>query len=160
MARQTAPSTATDWLTDEQQQAWRAVVRMQTMLTDRLDRDLVEHSGISGADYSVLVALSEAPTGRMRSFELGRATQWEKSRLSHHLNRMEKRGLIAREACSTDARGADIVLTTLGRRTIRFAAPRHVASVRRYVIDVLTPDQLAALAASSSAVIDALEAAD
>ena len=155
-----ASTTAINWLTDDEQRAWRAVLRMQTVLSNQLDRDLVERSGISDGDYSVLVALSEAPTGRLRSFELGRATQWEKSRLSHHLTRMQKRGLIAREDCPTDARGAYVVLTADGRTTIRNAAPQHVASVRRYFVDILSPAQLAAMTDAANSVIAAVEASE
>jgi len=155
-----ASTTPINWLTDDEQRAWRAVLRMQTVLSNRLDRDLVERSGISDGDYSVLVALSEAPTGRLRSFELGRATQWEKSRLSHHLTRMQKRGLIAREDCPTDARGAYVVLTADGRTTIRNAAPQHVASVRRYFVDILSPAQLAAMTDAANSVIAAVEASE
>jgi DNA-binding MarR family transcriptional regulator len=86
-------------------------------------RHLQREFGLSGSDFEILVNLSESPTGRMRAFELGEATQWEKSRMSHHLTRMEKRGLIRKEAC--DARYPEIVLTGPGLEAIRACAPVH-----------------------------------
>jgi DNA-binding MarR family transcriptional regulator len=115
---------------------------MQSRLLAQLQRQIQRESGLSGADYEVLVALSESPAGRLRAFELGRLTQWEKSRLSHHLTRMEQRGLVARETCVADTRYADIVLTDAGRAAIEGAAPRHVEHVRTWFIDAMTPDQL------------------
>src|SRR3546814_15343138 len=86
--------------------------------------------------------LSEAPEGRLRIFELGAQLEWEKSRLSHHLRRMEQRDLIVREECDTDRRGAFVILTPTGRVAIEGAAPKHVAEVRDAFIYALTPDQL------------------
>jgi len=151
---------ADNWLTDNESSAWRAYVEMNTRLIARLNRDLVEQSNISDADYAVLVNLSEAPDGRMRAFELGKAMQWEKSRLSHHLTRMERRQFVRREACATDARGAFVELTDRGWVTIRAAAPQHVSAVRRFFIDALTPAQLATLATVSEAVVAQIDRAD
>ena len=134
------------WLNRREQRAWRAYLLLEHQLGTRVARELQRETGLSGADYEVLVNLSEAPDGRLRPFELGRATQWEKSRLSHHLTRMEERGLVKRESCPTDNRGAHIVLTATGHKAIEAAAPRHVDHVRRLFIDALTPEQLDALA--------------
>ena len=76
-------------------------------LETHLERHLQREFGLSESDFEILVNLSESETGRMRAFELAEATQWEKSRMSHHLTRMEKRGLIRKEAC--DARYPEIV---------------------------------------------------
>jgi DNA-binding MarR family transcriptional regulator len=105
----------------------------------------------------VLVQLSEAPGGRLRAFELGGLTQWEKSRLSHHITRMADRGLVRRESCPTDNRGAFVVMTAAGRKAIEAAAPLHVEHVRRLFIDSLTPEQLDALAEISDAVLAGLD---
>ena len=145
-----------EWLSETEQHAWRSVLQMQAALSARLNRDLLERSNISDADYSVLVNLSEAPDGRQRAFELARQIRWEKSRLSHHLTRMQKRGLVRREECLTDARGAFVVITDEGRTTIRAAAPGHVESVRRFFVDVLSPEQLATLATAAEAVFAAV----
>ncbi len=150
----------TQWLTGDEQLAWRAFVQMYTALTTRLNRDLIDQSNISDSDYAVLVHLSESPGGRRRAFELGRAIHWEKSRLSHHLTRMARRGLIQREDCLTDARGAFISLTATGWSTIRLAAPRHADSVRRYFVDVLSPAQRAAIVQAGEAVVAAVELAE
>lgn len=106
----------------------------------------------------MLVHLSEAPDERLRSFQLSAALQWEKSRLSHHLTRMQGRGLVTRQECRTDGRGAFVVLTDAGRAAIEEAAPFHVTDVRHAFIEVLTPAQLDALAEIAEAVLARLAA--
>lgn len=150
----------TRWLTGEEARAWRGFERMRVELTARLDRHLLRDSGLSGSDYEVLVHLSEEPTGRLRAFELGAAMQWEKSRLSHHLSRMERRGLVRREQCPTDARGLFVTLTDEGRAAIEDAAPQHVEQVRRHFVDVLTPEQLVTMAGIADAVLAELHGTD
>jgi len=145
------------WLDEREQRAWRGLMNLQAQLGAHLRRSLVRDSGLSDADYEVLVHLSEAPDDRLRIFELVRALQWEKSRLSHQLRRMEQRGLLERSECPTDGRGAFVSLTPEGRASIVAAAPRHVAEVRRHFVDVLTPDQLDAMAEISDAVLTSLE---
>lgn len=144
------------WLDDREQQAWRGFLTMQTRLLGRLNRSLSAECGVSDGDYAVLVSLSESPDSRVRAFELARDMQWEKSRLSHQLTRMERRGLVKREECPSDARGAFVVLTDLGRTSIQAAAPHHVADVRRWFIDVLTPEQLDAMSGIVDSVLNAL----
>jgi DNA-binding MarR family transcriptional regulator len=146
----------TRWLDEREARAWRGFISMQTQLLRRLARQMQHDDGLSEADFEVLVRLSEAPEGRQRVFELGQATQWEKSRLSHHLSRMVQRGLVVRETCPTDSRGAFVKLTEAGRRAIEDAAPRHVAHVRRWFIDALSPEQLDALAGIAHDVLDGL----
>ena len=117
----------------------------------------VAEFGLSGSDFEILVNLSEAPDGRMRAYELGRATLWEKSRLSHHLRRMEKRGLVSREVpAGSDARYPQIVLTNTGRAAIESSAPANAARVRRLFIDVLGPERLAVFREASDDVIAAV----
>jgi DNA-binding MarR family transcriptional regulator len=146
------------WLTDDEQRAWRGLLRMTAQLNGRMNRQLQDEYGISLADYDVLVVLSEAPAARRRVFELADALAWEQSRVSHQLARMQRRGLVAREECPTDARGAFVVLTETGRAAIKRAAPAHVEMVRQLVFDGLSRDQLAALTAVSSSVLDRLQA--
>lgn len=144
-------------LTDLERRALRALVGLNTSLLRRIVRDLQEEAGVSDADYEVLVNLSKAPAGRARAFELGATMNWEKSRLSKHLTRMERRGLVAREPCETDSRGAFIALTDLGRETFARAEPLHLDHVRRLFFAGLTDEQLAAfadIAASSLAHLD------
>jgi DNA-binding MarR family transcriptional regulator len=146
----------TRWLSDEEQAAWRGLLQMTSRLSARLNRQLQEEHGLSLADYEVLVPLSEAPDGRLRVFELASRLAWEQSRLSHHLARMQQRGLVGRQECPTDRRGAFIVLTEAGRAAITAAAPGHADLVHHLVFDALTPDQVAALAALTARVLDRL----
>jgi DNA-binding MarR family transcriptional regulator len=135
----------TRWLDEDEQQVWRSFVTVQSRLEARLGRQLLAESGLSMADFEVLVVLSDLPDGRRRAFELGRQLQWEKSRLSHHLTRMERRGLVVREGCPTDRRGAFIALSPAGRIALEAAAPGHVEAVRRSLFDLLTPAQVSSL---------------
>ena len=144
------------WLTEDEQRAWRGLLRMTAQLNARMNRQLQDDFGISLADYDVLVVLSEAPDGRRRVFELTDVLAWEQSRVSHQLARMQRRGLVAREECPTDARGAFAVLTQAGRAAIEHAAPAHVEMVRQLVFDGLSPDQLTALTAVTARVLDRL----
>ncbi|WP_433244413.1 MarR family winged helix-turn-helix transcriptional regulator [Streptosporangium sp. CA-135522] len=147
------------WLDEDEQRAWRAHIRLQGQLTARLNRQLQADSGLSLADYEVLVQLTDTPDGRLRPFELQREIQWEQSRLSHHLSRMQRRGLICREECPDDGRGAFIVLTDAGRDAITAAAPGHVETVRRLFFEGLTRDQVALLEQLSTQVLARLDAA-
>src|SRR3954464_1047611 len=144
------------WLTDDEQRAWRGLVQMNSRLEARLNRELQRTSGLSLADYDVLVLLTEAPDGRLRMFQLIEDLQWEQSRLSHHIARMQRRGLVAREECTTDRRGAFVVLTDAGRDAIERAAPGHVAAVRHLVFDGLSTEQVATLEAFARGVLSRL----
>jgi DNA-binding MarR family transcriptional regulator len=147
------------WLTEEEQRAWRGLLRMTSQLNARMNRQLQDEYGISLADYDVLVVLSEAPEGRLRVFEVADALAWEQSRVSHQLARMQRRGLIMREDCATDARGAFAVITEAGRTAIERAAPAHVDTVRQLVFDGLGHDHLIALTEITARVLDRLAAA-
>ncbi|MEV7045120.1 MarR family transcriptional regulator [Amycolatopsis sp. NPDC051061] len=151
--------TEVRWLDEREQRAWRSLMAMQEGLAEFIDRQLRHRCGLSHADYQVLAHLSEA-ADPLRSFELGRLLHWEKSRLSQHLTRMEKRGLVRRERCHTDQRGAVIAITAEGTELIEAAAPRHVADIREVVVDHLTPAELEALAAIGDKVRERLEAQD
>jgi DNA-binding MarR family transcriptional regulator len=148
------------WLTDDEQRAWRGLLQMTSRLDARLNRELQQSSGLSLADYDVLVLLTEAPHGRRRMFELVEALQWEQSRLSHHIARMQRRGLVAREECTTDKRGAFVVLTDAGRDAIEKAAPPHVETVRRLVFDGLSKEQVATLESFVGRVLSRLDAGE
>ena len=146
------------WLDERQQRAWRGYLAMQARLQSQLNRQLQADSGLSLADFDVLVALTDRPDVQVRVLELAEALQWEKSRLSHHLARMERRGLIERRDCPDDARGAFVVLSEAGREAIERAAPAHVETVRRLVFDGLDADQTDALAAIAEGVLDRIDA--
>ncbi|WP_433781660.1 MarR family winged helix-turn-helix transcriptional regulator [Actinomycetospora sp. CA-101289] len=140
------------WLDEREERAWRGLMALQDGMTEFVDRQLRTGFGISHADYQVLAHLSEAPEGRLRPFALGRLLRWEKSRLSQHLGRMERRGLVTREPCPTDQRGAVVGITPHGRTLIEAAAPRHVDDVRDLLVDHLTPAELDTLSAISETV--------
>ncbi|WP_214323476.1 MarR family winged helix-turn-helix transcriptional regulator [Nonomuraea sediminis] len=144
------------WLDDEQQRAWIGYRRMRLLLEAQITRDLAHDSGLSAPDYDVLSALSSTEGRRWRLTSLAQRMLWSKSRLSRHISRMEQRGLVTREECETDGRGAVVVLTEAGLRAIEAAAPDHVESVRRHFIDLLTPEQLQVLATISETVLDRL----
>ena len=132
----------TRWLDDREQAVWRSWLQASSRLDAHLARRMQAEADISMPDFAVLVSLSEAPEQRLRAFALGRALQWEKSRLSHHLTRMERRGLVTREDCGTDRRGAFVVLTAEGRNALETAAAPHVEAVRAAVFDRLTAEQV------------------
>jgi DNA-binding MarR family transcriptional regulator len=142
------------WLTPEQQRVWRDYLQVARLLPAQLGREL---PGLSIPEYEVLVHLSEAPGGRLRPFQLAEATHWEQSRLSHQLTRMQRRGLIAREDCDKDARGAFIVLTAAGQSAIEAAAPVHAAGVLHLVFDQLTEEELAAFGQACAKIRNVLE---
>jgi DNA-binding MarR family transcriptional regulator len=147
----------TRWLTDDEQRAWRAYLRMSARLAAALNRQLQADSDISAADYAVLVQLSEAPDGRLRPYEIQRVLDWEQSRLSHHLSRMQRRGLITRKECTEDGRGAFIQLTSAGRKAITAAAPGHVNAVRHLFFDQLTSGEVATIEDIANRILDELD---
>jgi DNA-binding MarR family transcriptional regulator len=145
------------WLDDDESRAWRGYRRMRALLDAQVARDLASDSGLSDPDYEVLSNLSETEGHRWRLNELATRMLWSRSRLSHHIARMEQRGLVRREECASDARGAFVVLTEGGLRAIEAAAPAHVESVRRNFIDLLTHEQIRALDEISSTVVAHLD---
>ncbi|MDT0566205.1 MarR family winged helix-turn-helix transcriptional regulator [Streptomyces sp. DSM 3412] len=145
------------WLSPAEQHGWRRFVRMREKLGERLSRALQAEFCLSAADYRVLVHLVDAPGGRLRPSDLARSVEWERSRMSHQVARMVKRGLVGREGCLRGGRAAFVVITPEGRTAIAEAAPRHVETVRRLFVDLLTPDELRTLARVSHRVIEQLE---
>jgi len=130
------------WLTPDQAEVWAKYRRLRRELQRAQDQQLQQDSGLSAADYALLAPLSESSEGVLRARELGAEVDWERSRLSHQISRMEKRGLVTREACADDARGSMVRLTEKGRDAIEAAAPAHAENVRRLVFDPLTPDEM------------------
>lgn len=144
------------WLSDDEQRAWRTYLRMSSLLLAALNRQLQQDCGLTLPEYEVLVQLSETPGHRLRPFQICEALNWEQSRLSHQLTRMERRGLVSRRECAVDGRGAFIELTTAGADVIGAAAPKHVAAVRGLIFDQLNDGQRAAFEEACSAIIAAL----
>jgi len=147
------------WLDAREAAAWRALQLMHMRLNAQLARELAETSELSYQDYVVLVVLTDRPGGIVRQFELAEMLGWERSRLSHHLSRMEERGLVRKERCAADRRGAFVAVTEAGREEIRAAAPDHVASVRRHFVDRLSPAQLEAVRDVAESILAGLEEA-
>ncbi|MFC6089836.1 MarR family winged helix-turn-helix transcriptional regulator [Saccharothrix lopnurensis] len=146
------------WLDERESAVWRAYLAVHRELHGALERQLLRDSGLSNADYALLAPLSEAPDGVVRSRELGRLVGWERSRLSHQVARMEKRGLVVREECAEDARGSMVRLTPAGRAAIGSAAPGHVATVRRYLFDELPAEEAEVLGRVLRRVLDRIAA--
>jgi len=144
------------WLNEREMRAWFGYRRMRLLLDLQINRELMNESGLSEPDYDVLSNLSQTEGHRMRLTDLAAHMRWSKSRLSHHVTRMQQRGLVDREECADDGRGSMLVLTRQGAKAIEAAAPGHVASVRRHIIDLLTNEELDALAAISQRVVDHL----
>jgi DNA-binding MarR family transcriptional regulator len=121
----------------------------------QLDRDLTPYN-LNGRDYEILVELSEAPDHRLRMTDLADATSQSRSRLSHQISRMEKRGLVRRDECEGDKRGTFAVLTKAGFETIERVAPHHVEQVRLHFIDRLTAEQLEEIRSAFQPIVDYL----
>lgn len=126
-----------NWLSDSEQQIWRALLHAKRSVDRAIDVRLQTQADISTADFSVLVVMSEAEDETVRMRELCDALSWDRSRMSHQITRMEKRGLVTKHRCEKDNRGIDVVLTDRGREVITEVAPDHVNLVRKIVFDVL-----------------------
>jgi DNA-binding MarR family transcriptional regulator len=145
--------TEPHWLDPREDRAWRAFMHAHHQLTLRLRQHLLQDSGLSWADYEILAVLSGHPTGHLPAQELGALVQWEKSRLSHQVRRMQEQGLIVREPNPADGRSAMICLLPPGRRAIEDAAPQHVHNVRRHFTGLFTPAELDTFAALNERVL-------
>jgi DNA-binding MarR family transcriptional regulator len=144
-------------LSDTQAAAWASYQRMRVRLTERLNRELAQKTGLSEADFEILSALTELPDESVRALALRCGLEWEKSRLSHQLRRMEARGLIIREECVEDSRGSVIRVTDAGRKLAAEARYHYEQAVQKYVTDVLTAEQIEALGTIAETVLKQLE---
>ncbi|MEV4812182.1 MarR family winged helix-turn-helix transcriptional regulator [Micromonospora avicenniae] len=147
--------------TAEELRIWRDFIETTDVLRSRIASRLQSESALSPGDYAVLLALTEAPEQQMRSSELAAHIGWERSRLSHHLGRMERRGLIRRQECATDPRGAEVHLTAAGAEAFRGSTVPHLRAIRELFVDALTPEQLLAageIAAAMRAHLDTRQA--
>ena len=144
----------TKWLSEDEQRAWRAWIAASNTLNHRLSADLQSQHGLTLADYEILVQLSEHPDRKLRMSDLAEATLASRSRLSHQVDRLVKRGLVERQECEFDKRGSFAALTDQGWKAIVAAAPDHVESVRTYLVDVLSPQELTDLGVSCSRIAD------
>lgn len=145
----------TRWLTDEEQRTWRLFLTACQSVFGAIEAQLLRDSGLPHGYYEILVHLSEAPGRALRMSQLAAASTYSKSRLSHAVSRLEERGLVVRLDCPTDRRGQIAQLTEKGFALLDEAAPGHVDQVRRSLMDVLTPEQVAQLGEISAAMIAA-----
>jgi len=144
------------WLDSDQQAHWRAFLSGTTRLFERLDRQLRERSGISLAEYEILVRLSEAPGQHLRMAELASSLAHSRSRITHTVARLEAAGAVIRRACPSDGRGVLALLTDGGMRMLVDAAPGHVDAVRDYLVDVASPADFEAVGRVFGATADLL----
>ena len=136
----------TKWLSDEEMRAWHAFLAAGALVDRRLDQQLKESTGISHLQYEILVRLSAKCDHEMRMTELADALLNSKSGLTYQVSQLEKAGFVRRRSCTSDDRAVYAVLTPAGEQLLEKAAPGHVALVRELLIDVLTPEQRAAVA--------------
>ena len=144
-----------EWLTDEQQAAWRPFIALLLRLPAALDAQLQRDAGITNFDYLVLSGLSESPGRTLRMSELAAIANSSLSRLSHVVSRLEARGWVRREPCPGDGRFINAVLTDEGWQKVLATAPGHVSAVRELLIDVLTRQEFEQLGAISERVLAA-----
>jgi len=144
-----------NWLSDEEQAAWRPFVALLLRLPAALDAELQKDAGVSHFDYLVLSGLSEAADRTLRMSELAAMASGSVSRLSHVVSRLEAKGWVRREPCQGDGRFINAVLTEEGWRKVVATAPGHVAAVRRLLVETLTPEDFRALGAISAQVLAA-----
>lgn len=138
--------TDPNWLDQEEMRAWQAFVATSTLLERRLDQQLRDDVGLSHLQYGILVQLSAAEGSAMRMTELADSLLNSKSGLTYQISQLEKAGLVHRAPCTIDVRGVYAALTDKGRELMERAAPGHVGVVRDLLIDVLTPEQITAIA--------------
>ncbi|MFC0644521.1 MarR family winged helix-turn-helix transcriptional regulator [Cellulomonas phragmiteti] len=150
---------AVPWLSEREQECWRAIATLATTLPAALDAQLRRDAGVNAFEYHVLAGLSEAPARTLVLSDLAALARGSLSRLSHALTRMERAGYVTRAACSEGSvRRIEATLTDAGLARLEAIAPGHVREVRRLVVDALTPEQLDALADASRAVNAAIAA--
>lgn len=149
--------TETRSLEPEEWEFWDTWMRAQRLLTRELERGLQRDCGISKAEFSVLVTLWRASGREMRVGELSESLDWDKSRVSHQLTRMENRGFVKRTQYGADGRRAGIGLTAEGLSAAQSAIFVHAGNIRRHLLDSLTPEQASVIQAWSEQAIDRLE---
>lgn len=133
-------------LNAREKRAWNAFRTSFTLLHQRMDQQLKRDAGLSHLQYEILARLGAAPGHELRMAELACAVSNSKSGLTYQIGQLEQAGLVRRRACESDVRAVYAVLTDEGAARLERAAPGHVALVRELLLDVLTPDQLSALA--------------
>jgi DNA-binding MarR family transcriptional regulator len=121
---------------------WRAFMRAQAQVSRRLDEDLRAEHGMSLQEYVALLFLAEAPERRLRMGRLADSLTLSKSGATRLIDRLVGDGLVCRESCSSDARGAEAMLTERGLDRLRSAAPTHLRGIKEYFLSALATDDL------------------
>ena len=147
----------TPWLTRDQLRAWMELVAVMELLPAALDQQLQRDADLTHFDYMVIAMLSETESRTLRMSALAAATNASLPRLSHVVSRLEKRGLVARCPSADDRRATDVRLTDAGYAAIVEAAPDHVRTARRFVIDALTDEQVRELDGITRALLGRLD---
>lgn len=111
--------------------AWRGMLAVHRAVVGRLDAELRARHGLSVTSYEVLMLVGDAPRGRLRVSELSAATLLSVSGMSRMVDRLVREGLVVKESCEEDGRGADVALTDAGRARLAEARAAHLAGVRR-----------------------------
>lgn len=150
-------SPETHWLDDEEIAAWVRLAAVLELLPGVLDSQLRRDAGLTHFEYYVLAMLSEAPERTLRMTALAARTNATLPRLSHVVQRLEDRGLVARFPCPEDGRATNARLTPAGWDKVRATAPGHVANVRAHVIDALTPEQVGHLRGIGDAILSKVD---
>lgn len=147
----------TPWLNESQRAAWVKLIAVVELLPGVLETQLRRDSGLTHFEYFVLAMLSEAPERTLRMTALADRVNATLPRLSHVIQRLESRDLVERLPCPEDGRATNARLTDAGWATVVAAAPGHVETVRSYVIDALSPQQVRQLDTIMSALLTRLD---
>lgn len=145
------------WLDAEEREAWLRLVSLTILLPSALETQLKRDAGVTLFDYHVLAMLSDAEENTRLMSDLAQFTNSSLSRLSHVVTRLEKLGWVRREACPTDGRATNVVLTGAGAEHLRVHAPGHVAEVRRLVFDALRPEEVGAFSDQLGRILDTVD---
>lgn len=148
---------STRWLDDEEIVAWVRLAAILELLPAALDSQLRRDADLTHFEYFVLAMLSEAPERTLRMTALAARTNATLPRLSHVIRRLEQRDLVARFPCPEDRRATNARLTETGWAKVVATAPGHVETVRTYVIDALTREQITQLSAITEAMLTRLD---
>lgn len=129
-------------LSDEDQAIWRQYLQVTAQVAEALDRDLTAGHGLSLNEFEIMVILAQEPQNSIRMSSLAEQLVNSRSRLTHTVGRMERRGLVQRTACEHDGRGVNCALTPRGRELLAAAAPCHTESAHRNIFDKLTAEEI------------------
>ena len=150
----------TRWLDETQRAAWVKFIAVVELLPGVLESQLRRDSGLTHFEYFVLAMLSEAPDHTLRMTALADRVNATLPRLSHVIQRLEGRALVERTPCPEDGRATNARLTDAGWATVVAAAPGHVETVRAFVIDALSAQQVRQLDTIMTALLKRLDPDD